>query len=239
VTDVLGFTKDGKYLLFENTMASPLERHVHALDWAMSKVDATGMKIKSIDLTPSNGTNKCSFNTENGQMLNIFSSTQTPRKIFWIDVPNYIVTTEGKVIQLLDDISYSNYFTEQNINRNSVVVCLENLGWLEKKPLTNYYINWKGSIYNKQVYEKKWRDFFFWQPYTTSQTETTGELCNQIIESLNLERKFIGHNTKVEGVSRFGGIVSKSNFDTSNTYLNPSFNFEMFTKFIEYEQLAK
>lgn len=96
VTDVLGFTKDGKYLLFENTMASPLERHVHALDWAMSKVDATGMKIKSIDLTPSNGTNKCSFNTENGQMLNIFSSTQTPRKIFWIDVPNYIVTNTSK-----------------------------------------------------------------------------------------------------------------------------------------------
>ena len=96
VTDVLGFTKDGKYLLFENTMASPLERHLHALDWAMSKVDATGMKIKSIDLTPSNGTNKCSFNTENGQMLNIFSSTETPRKIFWIDVPNYIVTNTSK-----------------------------------------------------------------------------------------------------------------------------------------------
>ena len=153
-------------------------------------------------------------------------------------IPNYVVTTEGKVIQLLDDVSYSNYFTESNINRNSVIVCLENLGWLEKKQLTNYYINWKGSIYNKQVYEKKWRDFFFWQPYTTSQTEATGELCNQIIESLNLERKFIGHNTKVEGISRFGGIVSKSNFDTAFTDLNPSFNFETFTKFIEHEQLA-
>ena len=154
-------------------------------------------------------------------------------------IPNYVVTTEGKVIQLLDDVSYSNYFTESNVNRNSVIVCLENLGWLEKKPLTNYYINWKGSIYNKQVYEKKWRDFFFWQPYTTSQLEATAELCNELIESLNLERRFIGHNTKVEGIDQFGGIVSKSNFDTSYTDLNPSFNFEMFTKFIEYEQLAQ
>jgi N-acetyl-anhydromuramyl-L-alanine amidase AmpD len=153
-------------------------------------------------------------------------------------IPNYVVTTEGKVLQLLDDASYSNYFTEPKINRNSVIVCLENLGWLEKKPLTNYYINWKGSIYNKQVYEKKWRDFFFWQPYTTSQTEMAGRLCNQLIESLNLERKFIGHNTKVEGISRFEGIVSKSNFDTAFTDLNPSFNFETFTKFIEHEQLA-
>jgi hypothetical protein len=65
-----------------------------------------------------------------------------------------------------------------------------------------------------------------------------GRLCNQLIESLNLERKFIGHNTKVEGISRFEGIVSKSNFDTAFTDLNPSFNFETFTKFIEHEQLA-
>ena len=116
---------------------------------------------------------------------------------------------------------------------------MENLGWLEKKPLTNYHISWNGSIYNEQVYEKKWRDFFFWQPYTTSQLEATAELCNELIESLNLERRFIGHNTKVEGIDQFGGIVSKSNFDTSYTDLNPSFNFEMFTKFIEYEQLAQ
>ena len=153
-------------------------------------------------------------------------------------IPHYVITKEGKVLQLLPDNGYTNYFTDETLNKTSVLVCLENLGWLEKKPLTNYYINWKGSIYNKQVYEKKWRDFFFWQPYTTSQTETTGRLCNQLIESLNLERKFIGHNTKVEGVSRFGGIVSKSNFDTAFTDLNPSFNFETFTKFIEHEQLA-
>ena len=154
-------------------------------------------------------------------------------------MPNYVVTRTGKVLQLLGDSSYTNYFSEENVNRNAIIVSLENLGWLEKKPLTNYYINWKGSIYNQQVYERKWRDFFFWQPYTTSQLETTAELCNQLIESQNIERKFIGHNTKVDGVSRFGGIVSRSNFDSNYTDLNPSFNFEMFTKIIENEQYAQ
>jgi N-acetyl-anhydromuramyl-L-alanine amidase AmpD len=154
-------------------------------------------------------------------------------------MPNYVVTRTGKVLQLLGDSSYTNYFSEENVNRNAIIVSLENLGWLEKKPLTNYYINWKGSIYNQQVYERKWRDFFFWQPYTTSQLETTAELCNQLIESQSLERKFIGHNTKVDGVSRFGGIVSRSNFDSNYTDLNPSFNFEMFTKIIENEQYAQ
>jgi N-acetyl-anhydromuramyl-L-alanine amidase AmpD len=154
-------------------------------------------------------------------------------------IPNYVVTRTGKVLQLLGDSSYTNYFSEENVNRNAIIVSLENLGWLEKKPLTNYYINWKGSIYNQQIYEKKWRDFFFWQPYTTSQLKTTAELCNQLIESQNIERKFIGHNTKVDGVSRYGGIVSRSNFDSNYTDLNPSFNFEMFTKIIENEQYAQ
>jgi hypothetical protein len=64
-------------------------------------------------------------------------------------------------------------------------------------------------------------------------------LCNQLIESQNIERKFIGHNTKVDGVSRYGGIVSRSNFDSNYTDLNPSFNFETFTKIIENEQYAQ
>ena len=154
-------------------------------------------------------------------------------------VPNFVITKGGKILQLLPELDYTNFFEDNTINKNSIIICLENLGWLEKKQLTNWYINWKGSIYNKQVYERKWRDFFFWQPYPTSQLETTAELCNQLIESQNIERKFIGHNTKVDGVSRYGGIVSRSNFDSNYTDLNPSFNFETFTKIIENEQYAQ
>ena len=149
------------------------------------------------------------------------------------------MTRRGKILQLLPENSNSNFFTEDNINRNSVVVSLENLGWLEKKPLSNHYINWKGSIYMEQVYEKKWRDFFFWQPYTTSQVEATAQLCNQLLDSLQIEKRCIGHNTKVEGVSHFEGVVTRSNFDATFTDLNPSFNFETFTKFFENEQFAQ
>jgi len=154
-------------------------------------------------------------------------------------IPNFVVTRRGKILQLLPENSNSNFFTEDNINRNSVIVSLENLGWLEKKPLSNHYINWKGSIYMEQVYEKKWRDFFFWQPYTTSQVEATAQLCNQLLDSLQIEKRCIGHNTKVEGVSNFEGVVSRSNFDATFTDLNPSFNFETFTKFFENEQFAQ
>jgi N-acetyl-anhydromuramyl-L-alanine amidase AmpD len=153
-------------------------------------------------------------------------------------IPNYVITKDGKILQLLSDISYTNYFNNENINRNSIIICLENLGWLEKKPLTNSYINWKGSIYNEQVYEKKWRDYFFWEPYTTSQIESTADLCNQLNETLRIDNRCIGHNTKVVGIENFEGIVTKSNFDSDFTDLSPSFNFETFRKLLKNEQFA-
>ena len=148
-------------------------------------------------------------------------------------IPNYVVTKGGTILQLLPDDGHSNFFYEENINRNSIIICLENLGWLEKKPLTNYHINWKGSIYNQEVYEKKWRDFFFWEPYSEEQVKSTAELCLHLTEILKIKKKCVGHNTKIDGVEHFEGIVSKSNFDGRFTDLNPSFSFDTFNKLID------
>ena len=153
-------------------------------------------------------------------------------------IPNYVITREGKVLQLLSDQGYGNFFDDHITNKLSIFVMLENLGWLEKKPLSNHYINWKGSIYNEQVYEKKWRDFYFWQPYTPQQIKMSAELCKHLTETLQIEKTCVGHNTKVDGIENFEGICSRSNYDANYTDLNPSFNFETFIKFLENEQFA-
>ena len=153
-------------------------------------------------------------------------------------IPNYVVTRDGKVLQLLSNEGHSNFFDDHITNKLSIIVMLENLGWLEKKPLTNHYINWKGSIYNEQVYEKKWRDFYLWQPYTPQQIKMSAELCKHLTETLQIEKTCVGHNTKVDGIENFEGICSRSNYDSNYTDLNPSFNFETFIKFLENEQFA-
>ena len=150
-------------------------------------------------------------------------------------IPNYIITKEGKILQLLSNIEYSEYFDNLNINRHSIIICLENLGWLQKEPLTDYYINWIGDIYNGKVYEKKWRDYYFWHPYTKNQIDSTSDLCKKLFEDMSIKHNLVGHNTKINGVERFEGIVSKSNFDSEYTDMNPSFNFEEFLKKIENE----
>ena len=153
-------------------------------------------------------------------------------------IPNYVITREGNILQLLPEDGYSNFIYKEKIRKTSIIISLENLGWLTKKPLSNNYINWKGSIYNGEVHERKWRDFFFWHPYSEVQLKNAAQLCNQIIENFQIEKRCTGHNTKFEGIENFVGITSRSNYDTSFTDLSPSFNFELFTKYFENEQFA-
>jgi N-acetyl-anhydromuramyl-L-alanine amidase AmpD len=151
-------------------------------------------------------------------------------------IPNYVITREGKILQLLSDQGYGNFFDDHITNKLSIFVMLENLGWLEKKPLTEYHVNWIGNIYKQGIFEKKWRDYFIWQPYTTSQTETTAKLCNYLLEENSIEKNFIGHNTKIDGAERYEGVICRSNFDSMYTDLSPAFDYGYLQKKIENEQ---
>jgi N-acetyl-anhydromuramyl-L-alanine amidase AmpD len=150
-------------------------------------------------------------------------------------IPNYIVTREGKILKLLSNIEHSNYFVNNNLNRNSIIVCLENLGWLQKEPLNDRYVNWIGDIYKGNVFERKWRDYYFWHPYTTTQIENTGKLCKEIMKEMSIPNQTVEHNTKIIGIDKYDGVVSKSNFNEKFTDVNPSFNFELFLKTIQNE----
>jgi N-acetyl-anhydromuramyl-L-alanine amidase AmpD len=153
-------------------------------------------------------------------------------------IPHYVITKNGDILQLLDNLKVSNIFYNEKINNNSIFISLENLGWLERKPLSSDYINWKGSIYKGEVYEKKWRDYFFWDIYPEKQFESLVELCFNLCDELQIEKRCSGHNTKMDGMINFEGISSRSNFDSRFTDLSPSFNFENFLKKIEHEQIS-
>jgi N-acetyl-anhydromuramyl-L-alanine amidase AmpD len=150
-------------------------------------------------------------------------------------IPNYIIDREGKVLKLLKDNEYTNIFPEPNVNKNSIIICLENLGWLEKEPLKNSHINWIGDIYKETIYDKKWRDYFFWQPYTEIQVQNTAILCKEIMKNNSILEDCIGHNTKINGVERYEGVVTRSNFDSDYTDLSPAFDFTQFLKYFENE----
>ena len=150
-------------------------------------------------------------------------------------IPNYIITREGEILNLLSNIEYSKIFYEDEINKKSIIISLENLGWLNKEPLKDYYVNWIGDIYNGKVFEKKWRDYFFWEPYQDVQIHTTAFLCKKLFKKMNIKNEIIGHNTKINGIEKFEGVVTKSNFDTDFTDLSPAFEFEKLSNITQYQ----
>jgi len=150
-------------------------------------------------------------------------------------LPHYLIGRDGKVVQVLEDKYNSNFSSNDRVNSKSIVICLENLGWLEKVPLKLHHINWIGNIYKGDVFDKKWRDYFFWQPYTDIQLEKTAELCKNLCKKHKIELKCVGHNTKVKGIESFLGILTKSNFDDFATDLSPAFDFEKFNKLLNDE----
>jgi N-acetyl-anhydromuramyl-L-alanine amidase AmpD len=150
-------------------------------------------------------------------------------------IPNYIIDREGKILKLLNDSEHTNIFSDKNINRNAIVICLENLGWLEREALKSSHINWIGDIYNEKVFEKKWRDYFFWHPYTEIQILQAANLCKDLSQKHSIKKECIGHNTKVNGIEKYEGIVTRSNYDGDLTDVSPAFNFEVFIKMLENE----
>jgi hypothetical protein len=143
-------------------------------------------------------------------------------------IPNYVVTKKGEILKLLDNVEHTNFFNTPNINRNSIIISLENLGWLEKQPLTNNYVNWIGDIYTNKPFERRWRDYFFWDFYTENQINSLSYLCGNIISDMKITKDFVGNNTKFKGVDKFEGVVTRSNYDSNYTDLSPAFDFDVF-----------
>jgi len=149
--------------------------------------------------------------------------------------PHFIIQKDGRVFQMIDPSFYSNILDSEQQNKTSIVICLENLGWLKKNPLNSSYVNWIGDIYKEGIYERKWRGHFFWEPYTDAQMESLLELSLYLCEMFSVAPTCIGHNVKLDGIEKFEGIVTRSNFTTESTDLSPAFNFDYFKKILENE----
>ena len=148
-------------------------------------------------------------------------------------LPNYVITKEGGIYNIMPPDNYSNYMDDEEINKTSIIISLENLGWLKKNALSDTYVNWIGDIYKGKVFEKKWRDYFFWEPYNEEQIIALSKLIIELCDKFNIPKKTLGNNVKYDGVENFKGIVTRSNFDFIYKDINPSFDFKLLNELIE------
>jgi N-acetyl-anhydromuramyl-L-alanine amidase AmpD len=148
---------------------------------------------------------------------------------------HFTISKDGNVYEHFDPKFYSSYFKYHDLNSKSIVVLLENEGYLIKDSKNQQFITWLGDIYKggSDVLEKKWRNLNYWAPYTKEQMNSAVELVNTLCDDFNIPRDTINHNTKLNSLGDFSGILYKANLDKFYTDLNPTWDFEVFKNKIE------
>jgi len=150
-------------------------------------------------------------------------------------VPTYTVSKSGKVIQNFNPQYYSDFFGVNEVDKYSIIICLENLGWLKYNTLNNKYVNWIGDIYKGEVYQKRWRDKSFWSMYPDKQLRTCAKLIKELCSEHDIPLEMVGHNVKIDGVISFSGVTARSNYSEYWTDLSPSFDFKKLKTYIDEE----
>jgi len=147
-------------------------------------------------------------------------------------IPNYIIDKKGRVIKNFEQEYYSDFMGDVVIDKQSVIICLENLGWLKLNQFDKTYMNWIGDIYKGEVYQKRWRDHSFWSNYPDEQLESCAKLIVELCEELGIPINLVGHNVKLDNALKFEGVLTRSNYNEYWTDLSPSFNFEKLKTYI-------
>jgi hypothetical protein len=149
--------------------------------------------------------------------------------------PTYTITRNGKIHQHFDPSFYSDYMNVKEIDKKSVSIVLENMGWVYYDANKEYFVNWIDEECNdKLIGEQPWKNYRYWEKYTSAQYTSLVSLCEYLTKELDIKMDAIGHNTfeTEKDLATFQGIVTKSNYDSDYTDLNPLFDFNKFLKLL-------
>ena len=147
----------------------------------------------------------------------------------------FTIDRKGNIYQHFDCEYYSDFVNDKRIDKKIISIVMENQGWLLKDSVGDKYIDWVGNIYKRRakVIEKRWRGFMYWDPYTKSQVKACYELVGYLCKEYNIPSSCVGHNTYIDSVELFEGILYRSNYYKDKTDVSPAWEFKKFKNKIE------
>ncbi len=145
-------------------------------------------------------------------------------------VPSYTIDRVGALYLHHESEKCAYFFEDIELNKKSIVISLENVGWLDRVKDKDTYVDWRGMVYNGTITERYWRCKKYWADYTFEQIETLIQLIDYLCKKHNIEKNFVGHNVFFDGAKNFKGIVNRGNFNKNYYDLTPAFDFEELNK---------
>lgn len=147
----------------------------------------------------------------------------------------FTIDAAGFVYRHFNPKYHSRLFNNPDLDKKTIVILIENDGWLMKNGEKNEFITWIGDIYKQpnEVIEKKWRGYNHWSPYSNQQLESTVSLIKELCGEFSIPINSISHNTKIDGLLDYKGILYKSNLEKFYTDPSPAWNCEFFKHKLE------
>jgi N-acetyl-anhydromuramyl-L-alanine amidase AmpD len=147
---------------------------------------------------------------------------------------HFTISESGEIFNHFDPEFQSSFFNDRYLDSKSIIILIENIGWVEKDE-KNRFITMYGDIYKNadNVITKKWREHEFWVKYNEKQVESVLELINHLSEEFYIPKTVFGHNTKIDDLSDYQGVLYKSNLEKHYNDLTPAWDFKYFKSKLE------
>lgn len=133
----------------------------------------------------------------------------------------FTISRKGEIYQHFDDKYYSDFIGNKDIDKHSISIVLENMGCLFEIE-ENKYVNWLDeSCDKKNVVEKEWRGYEYWEKFPPIQIESLMTLCNELCNKHNIPKAIINFIFYHENINKFKGIVFRGNYIDDSSDMTP------------------
>jgi hypothetical protein len=199
---------------------------------AFFEIDRKTHKVDSRNYHPTK-TKKSQILLAGSQRKNSNNLLRLKRKDFGLSKrwPMFTIRRDGKIFQHFDPHYYSDFMDNKEIDKKIISVVLENMGMVYYDYEKNEYINWiNESCGEDVVFEKVWKNQRYWESYTEEQFRACVNLCIHLCRTYGIKQDCLGHYVFQEETINFKGIITRSNYNSDFSDLNPSFDFKRFLK---------
>lgn len=137
----------------------------------------------------------------------------------------YTITREGIVYEHFDPKYFSEFSGDENINKRSISILFENMGFLYKE--NNRFYNWIHEECENLdlIFRKHWKIGYYWEKYTEKQYVSFVELLIRLFKNFKIPQRMIDNNLYYEDSYDYKGVLSCSNLSKEEVDVNPSFDY--------------
>lgn len=147
----------------------------------------------------------------------------------------FTISRDGTVFQHFDTKYHSDFLGIKEGDKQSISIVLENMGYLFKAP-DGKYINWLNETCPEdRIVEKDWLGYNLWEKFDDEQIESLVMLCRELCEKHSIPKLCIDFHHYHKDISRFRGILFRSNYIEDSSDINPLFDIGKFNEMLHNE----